>query len=175
MNKKKAGAYLRVVTQDRNEIDEQKRNIENAIFKSDYELVDYYIDHGSGASLEREGIRKLLDDAKNNKINAVFINTLDGLSTQYNNTTELMEMLSGFKIRVYSVSDKRFLNDPNDILSNLSREIYNTLNEMEESGITLSKDNTANEKTAEKDPSIRLQNKIIEAYLQINNENGAHV
>ncbi|MFZ5989601.1 MAG: recombinase family protein [Bacillota bacterium] len=175
MDRKKASGYIRVVTDDRNAIDEQKRNIENAVFEHEYDLADVFIDTGSGAGLEREGIRKLLDDIKNNGVTAVFVNSKDTLSTDNTGITELLETLSTMNIRVYSISDKRFLNTPADTLGNLSRKIYNTLYEMEQNGINLLDDITSNEKSIVKDPTIELQNKIIEAYLDIHADNRPQV
>lgn len=110
MGLKKADGYIRVVTDDRYAIDEQKRNIENAVFETDHELENCYIDTGSGAGLDRQGIRRLLDDAKENKVDSVFVYSIDALSTDNGNTEELLEALAVHNVNVYSVSDKRFIN-----------------------------------------------------------------
>ncbi|MCX7920527.1 MAG: recombinase family protein [Clostridia bacterium] len=175
MKHNKAIAYIRVVTEDRNVIDEQKRHIESAVFKNEYELVDSYIDVGDGASLKREGIKKLLEDAKNNRMNAVFVNSKDDLSTDRADMIELMEMFSALNVLVYSVDGKCFLNDPLDTLSNLSREIYNTLSEMEQNGIDLVSDVDIDKKASKKDPTAKLESKIIEAYLEIQGDNRPQV
>jgi DNA invertase Pin-like site-specific DNA recombinase len=106
---KKADGYIRVVTDERYAIDEQKRNIENAAFYAGYELKDCYIDTGSGAGLGRSGVKKLLDDAEGNKIDSVFVSSMDVLSTDESNTSELLETLSKHNVSVYSVSDRKFI------------------------------------------------------------------
>jgi DNA invertase Pin-like site-specific DNA recombinase len=168
MERKKANGYIRVEKEDRNAIDDQKRNIENAVFQHKYELIEIYIDTGSGATLERDGIKKLIHDTRNSHIDTVLVSDTDVLSTDSQNTSELLETLSTLNVRVYSVSDKRFLNTPTDTLNNLSRKVHDTLFEMEQNGINLQKEIQHNEKLVEKDPSARLQNEIIEAYLRMN-------
>lgn len=170
MERKKAYGYIRVAEDDRNAIDDQKRNIENSVFEHKYELIEIYIDTGSGASLERDGIKKLLRDIRNSNIDTVLISDRDVLSTNTNNTSELLEALSTLNAGVYSISDKRFLNVPTDTLNNLSRKVYDTLSKMERNGLNLQKEIIVNADLLEKDPSVRLENEIIEAYLRMNTD-----
>lgn len=170
MERKKASFYLRVVDKDQNIVDEQKRVIENASFQNEYELVNSYIDTGDGGNLDRQGLKSLLEDARKHRIDTVFVTNLQQLSTDPNYTTELLEMLSKLNVRVYSVEEKRYVNKPLDTLSNLSREIYNTLSEMQQNGIDLYEDKSTSERDGKKDPTQRLESKIIEAYLDIQND-----
>ncbi|MCX7708383.1 MAG: recombinase family protein [Clostridia bacterium] len=109
MGNKKASGYIRVATEDRNAIDDQKRSIENTAFKKEYELTSIYIDTGSGASLDRDGIKRLLGDASENKIDTVIVHSLDKLSTDEHHTKELLDKLASSDVGVYSVTEERFI------------------------------------------------------------------
>ncbi len=76
-------AYLRLSKEDNeneesNSITNQKELIEQYIrHKSNLQLVDYYIDDGySGTSFNRPAFKKLLEDIRDKKVNAIIVKDL---------------------------------------------------------------------------------------------------
>jgi DNA invertase Pin-like site-specific DNA recombinase len=174
MQRKRASIYLRVEPGREKELEEQKNAIESAFKNMDYKLVRVYQDVRRGDNLDRDGINALMIDARNGNIDAVFVESGDRLSDKTNDMTELLELLTAQSIWVYSVKDARFLNRP-DVLNNLSRQIYNTLVEMQQNGIDLSKETQKGNQSGAADPTLGLQGKIVEAYLQLNSQNQTQI
>lgn len=169
MQRKKASIYLRVDPGQEKALEEQKRSVEGAVRQKEYELVRVYEDVRRGDNLDRDGINALMIDARNGNIDAVFIQSSDRLSDKTNDLSELLELLTAQSIWVYSARDARFLNGP-DVLNNLSRQIYNTLVELEQNGIDLTKESGSRRQESANDPSLGLQERIVEAYLQMQNQ-----
>ena len=73
----KAGLYYRLSKDDERageslSIENQKRMLEKYATENGFEIVDEYIDDGwSGTNFQRPGVQRLLEDAKNGKINVI--------------------------------------------------------------------------------------------------------
>lgn len=91
----KAGLYARVSTDSQLEgysIDAQKEFLISYAKSKDYTEFEYYIDGGySGKDLNRPAIKKLIEDCKNHKIDAVFVFKLDRISRSQRDTLYLIE------------------------------------------------------------------------------------
>lgn len=91
----KAGLYARVSTDTQLEgysIEAQKEFLLSYAKSKDYNEFEYYIDGGySGKNLDRPAIKKLIEDCKNKKIDAVFVFKLDRISRSQRDTLYLIE------------------------------------------------------------------------------------
>ena len=73
----KVGMYLRLSKDDERageslSIENQRRVLTNYIKEQHWTLYDEYVDDGiSGTTFERPGVKRMLDDAKNGKINLI--------------------------------------------------------------------------------------------------------
>ena len=76
---KKAGLYYRLSQEDERageslSIENQKKILEKYARENGFEIVDEYIDDGwSGTNFNRPGVQRLLEDAKNGRINAIIV------------------------------------------------------------------------------------------------------
>lgn len=92
----KAAGYIRVSTDEQAEhgvsLPSQKSRITAYCQSQGWQLHDIYVDDGySGKNLERPGMSKLIDDAKENKIDAVIVIKLDRLSRKQKDVLYLLE------------------------------------------------------------------------------------
>lgn len=112
-------AYLRVSTEAQTEkygLDMQKQKILDYCERNGVIIDKWYIDGGySGSKLDRPEIQKLLDDAENGLIRAVYIYKLDRLSRDTADTLELMyRILPKFGIKVVSMTEEIRTDSPMD-------------------------------------------------------------
>ena len=76
---KKAGLYYRLSQEDERSgeslsIENQKKILEKYAHENGFEIIDEYIDDGwSGTNFNRPGVQRLLEDAKNGKINVIIV------------------------------------------------------------------------------------------------------
>ena len=86
---KRAGAYYRLSRDDDqpNEslsIDNQRKILTRYIEENDLELVDEYIDDGiSGTTFNRPSVQRLLEDAKNGRIDTIIVKDLSRFGRNY--------------------------------------------------------------------------------------------
>lgn len=86
---KKAGLYYRLSNDDDRageslSIENQKRILEKYATEQGFEIVDTYIDDGwSGTNFNRPGVQRLLEDAKNGRINVIIVKDLSRFGRNY--------------------------------------------------------------------------------------------
>lgn len=89
INNTKAGLYCRLSKDDERageslSIENQKRILEKYARENGFEIVDEYIDDGwSGTNFDRPGVRRLLEDAKNGRINVIIVKDLSRFGRNY--------------------------------------------------------------------------------------------
>lgn len=85
----KVGMYLRLSKDDERageslSIENQRRVLTNYIKEQHWSLYDEYVDDGiSGTTFERPGVKRMLDDAKNGKINLIICKDLSRFGRNY--------------------------------------------------------------------------------------------
>ncbi len=85
----KAGLYYRLSKDDERageslSIENQKRMLEKYAHENGFEVVDEYIDDGwSGTNFQRPGVQRLLEDAKNGRINVIIVKDLSRFGRNY--------------------------------------------------------------------------------------------
>lgn len=112
-------AYLRVSTEAQTEkygLDMQKQKILEYCEKNGVVIDKWYIDGGySGSKLDRPEIQKLLSDAKNGKIERVFVYKLDRLSRDTVDTLNLLnKTLPEYGIQLVSMTEEIRTENPMD-------------------------------------------------------------
>ena len=85
----KVGMYLRLSRDDERQgeslsIENQRRILTNYINENGWTLYDTYIDDGiSGTTFDRPGVQRMLDDAKNGRINLIICKDLSRFGRNY--------------------------------------------------------------------------------------------
>lgn len=85
----KVGLYYRLSKDDERSgeslsIENQRRILRKYVFEQCWELVDEYIDDGvSGTSFEREGVQRMLEDAKSGRIDVIIVKDLSRFGRNY--------------------------------------------------------------------------------------------
>lgn len=85
----KAGLYYRLSKDDERageslSIENQKRILEKYAHENGFEIIDEYIDDGwSGTNFQRPGVQRLLEDAKNGRINVIIVKDLSRFGRNY--------------------------------------------------------------------------------------------
>ncbi len=109
----KVAAYLRL-SKDENSIEESNSivNQKNIIkfyikTKTDFKLIDYYIDDGyTGTNFNRPGFKKLLSDIKDKKINTIIVKDLSRFGRNYISVGNYIEdIFPILKVRSISIND----------------------------------------------------------------------
>lgn len=83
------GIYLRLSKDDERageslSIENQRRILTNYVREQGWTIYDEYVDDGiSGTSFDRPGVQRLLDDAKNGKINLIICKDLSRFGRNY--------------------------------------------------------------------------------------------
>ena len=86
---KKAGLYYRLSQEDDRageslSIENQKKILEKYAHENGFEIVDEYIDDGwGGTNFNRPGVQRLLEDAKNGRINVIIVKDLSRFGRNY--------------------------------------------------------------------------------------------
>ena len=83
------GIYLRLSKDDERageslSIENQRRILTNYVREQGWTIYDEYVDDGiSGTSFDRPGVQRMLDDAKNGKINLIICKDLSRFGRNY--------------------------------------------------------------------------------------------
>ena len=110
MKKKRIGAYIRVSTERQVEgysIDGQITQIEQFCQFNGYDLVDIYADRGiSGKSMNRPALQRMLQDAKNGKLDCVIVYKINRLARNTSNLLTIVEELHRQNVEFFSLSER---------------------------------------------------------------------
>ena len=85
----KVGMYLRLSNEDERageslSIENQRKILTNYISEQGWTLYDEYVDDGiSGTTFDRPGVQRMLDDAKNGRINLILCKDLSRFGRNY--------------------------------------------------------------------------------------------
>ncbi len=109
---KKAGLYYRLSQEDERageslSIENQKKILEAYARNNDFEIIDEYIDDGwSGTNFNRPGVQRLLEDAKNGRINVIIVKDLSRFGRNYIEVGQYTDYLfPTYNIRFIAVGD----------------------------------------------------------------------
>ena len=112
INNTKAGLYYRLSKDDERageslSIENQKRILEKYARENGFEVVDEYIDDGwSGTNFDRPGVQRLLEDAKNGRINVIIVKDLSRFGRNYIEVGQYTDYLfPTFNIRFIALGD----------------------------------------------------------------------
>ncbi|MCC2094271.1 cassette chromosome recombinase CcrB [Staphylococcus haemolyticus] len=110
MKKKRIGAYIRVSTERQVEgysIEGQITQIEQYCQFNGYELADIYADRGiSGKSMNRPELQRMLNDAKNGKLDCVMVYKTNRLARNTSDLLTIVEELHRQNVEFFSLSER---------------------------------------------------------------------
>lgn len=110
MKKKLVGGYIRVSTERQVEgysIEGQIIQIEQYCQFNGYELVDIYADRGiSGKSMNRPELQRMLNDAKNGKLDCVMVYKTNRLARNTSDLLTIVEELHRQNVEFFSLSER---------------------------------------------------------------------
>ena len=110
MKKKLVGGYIRVSTERQVEgysIDGQITQIEQYCQFNGYELVYIYADRGiSGKSMNRPELQRMLNDAKNGKLDCVMVYKTNRLARNTSDLLTIVEELHRQNVEFFSLSER---------------------------------------------------------------------
>ncbi|MDS3909663.1 recombinase family protein [Staphylococcus hominis] len=110
MKKKLVGGYIRVSTERQVEgysIEGQITQIEQYCHFNGYELVDIYADRGiSGKSINRPELQRMLNDAKNGKLDCVMVYKTNRLARNTSDLLTIVEELHRQNVEFFSLSER---------------------------------------------------------------------
>ena len=110
MKKKLVGGYIRVSTERQVEgysIEGQITQIEQYCQFNGYELVDIYADRGiSGKSMNRPELQRMLNDAKNEKLDCVMVYKTNRLARNTSDLLTIVEELHRQNVEFFSLSER---------------------------------------------------------------------
>ncbi|MES3704931.1 recombinase family protein [Staphylococcus ureilyticus] len=110
MKKKLVGGYIRVSTERQVEgysIEVQITQIEQYCKFNGYELVDIYADRGiSGKSMNRPELQRMLNDAKNGKLDCVMVYKTNRLARNTSDLLTIVEELHRQNVEFFSLSER---------------------------------------------------------------------
>ena len=110
MKKKLVGGYIRVSTERQVEgysIEGQITQIEQHCQFNGYELVDIYADRGiSGKSMNRPELQRMLNDAKNGKLDCVMVYKTNRLARNTSDLLTIVEELHRQNVEFFSLSER---------------------------------------------------------------------
>ncbi|MGX0301548.1 cassette chromosome recombinase CcrB [Staphylococcus hominis] len=110
MKKKLVGGYIRVSTERQVEgysIEGQITQIEQYCQFNGYELVDIYADRGiSGKSMNRPELQRMLNDAKNGKLDCVMVYKINRLARNTSDLLTIVEELHRQNVEFFSLSER---------------------------------------------------------------------
>ena len=109
---KDAGLYLRLSKDDERageflSIENQKKILEKYAHENGFEIVDEYIDDGwSGTNFNRPGVQRLLEDAKNGRINVIIVKDLSRFGRNYIEVGQYTDYIFPmYNVRFIAISD----------------------------------------------------------------------
>ncbi|MCD8923006.1 cassette chromosome recombinase CcrB [Staphylococcus epidermidis] len=110
MKKKRIGGYIRVSTEKQvmgYSIEGQITQIEQYCHFNGYELVDIYADRGiSGKSMNRPELQRMLNDAKNGKLDCVMVYKTNRLARNTSDLLTIVEELHRQNVEFFSLSER---------------------------------------------------------------------
>lgn len=110
MKKKRIGGYIRVSTEKQvmgYSIEGQITQIEQYCQFNGYELVDIYSDRGiSGKSMNRPELQRMLNDAKNGKLDCVMVYKTNRLARNTSDLLTIVEELHRQNVEFFSLSER---------------------------------------------------------------------
>lgn len=110
MKKKLVGGYIRVSTERQVEgysIEGQITQIEQYCHFNGYELVDIYADRGiSGKSMNRPELQRMLNDAKNGKLDCVMVYKTNRLARNTSDLLTIVEELHRQNVEFFNLSER---------------------------------------------------------------------
>lgn len=95
---KKAGTYLRLSKDDEKagdslSIENQRLILQKYVAEQGWELVDEYVDDGySGTNFDRPDVQRLLEDAKNGRIDIIIVKDLSRFGRNYIQVGQYVEV-----------------------------------------------------------------------------------
>lgn len=130
----KVGVYARLSSENstENTLDNQIYLLENYVDRQeDMRLVNRYMDNGfSGTNFQRPGFLKMMEDAKNGKINCIVVKDLSRLGRNYIETGNIIENIFPFlNIRFVAVTDG-FDTNVGDGMHTMVASIKNLVNDV---------------------------------------------
>ena len=109
---KRAGLYMRLSQEDERagesqSIENQKTILEKYALDNGFEVVDEYIDDGwSGTTFERPEVQRLLEDAKNGRINTIIVKDLSRFGRSYIEVGQYTDYIfPTYNIRFIAIGD----------------------------------------------------------------------
>ena len=109
---RKAGLYYRLSQEDERvgeslSIENQKKILEKYARENGFEIIDEYIDDGwSGTNFNRPGVQRLLEDARNGRINTIIVKDLSRFGRNYIEVGQYTDYLfPTYNIRFIAVGD----------------------------------------------------------------------
>ena len=109
---KDAGLYLRLSKDDERageslSIENQRRILEKYALDNGFNVVDTYIDDGwSGTSFQRPEVQRLLEDAKNGRINVIIVKDLSRFGRNYIEVGQYTDYIFPmYNVRFIAISD----------------------------------------------------------------------
>lgn len=110
MKKKRIGGYIRVSTEKQvmgYSIEGQITQIEQYCQFNAYDLVDIYADRGiSGKSMNRPELQRMLNDAKNGKLDCVMVYKTNRLARNTSDLLTIVEELHRQNVEFFSLSER---------------------------------------------------------------------
>lgn len=110
MKRKRIGGYIRVSTEKQvmgYSIEGQITQIEQYCQFNGYELVDIYADRGiSGKSMNRPELQRMLNDAKNGKLDCVMVYKTNRLARNTSDLLTIVEELHRQNVEFFSLSER---------------------------------------------------------------------
>lgn len=106
----KTGIYIRVSTDEQAKhgfsIRAQKEKLTNYAKIKEWDIYDIYIDEGiSGKNLERDEIKRLINDIKNKKVNNVLVFKIDRLTRSTKDLIDLIELFQKYDCDFNSLNE----------------------------------------------------------------------
>lgn len=104
------GLYIRVSTerqaQEGYSVAAQKQNLINFACQQRWNIFDIYADEGiSGKNIQdRPDVKRLINDIKEKKVNAVALYKFDRLTRDMSDTEDIIKLIQQFGIEVYTIS-----------------------------------------------------------------------
>jgi DNA invertase Pin-like site-specific DNA recombinase len=131
----RAAIYCRVSTGEQ-ELENQREALLRAAEARGWRVVAVYEDIGSGAKFDREGFRKLLQDAAKRKFDAIYVWALDRLSREgLARTVQLIEQLDKWGIKIISHTEP-YLDTSNELVRSILLAVIATLAKLERQKIS---------------------------------------
>ena len=107
-----AGIYLRLSKDDERNgeslsIENQRRILTDYVKEQGWTLYDEYVDDGiSGVSFDRPGVQRMLDDAKNGKINLIICKDMSRFGRNYIQVGQYVDYIfPSYNIRFIALND----------------------------------------------------------------------